>query len=104
MSYQQITIILYNTRIASSTAIIIVLLIIFSYLIIGVDLQASLPPPPLPGSVCSLTLQVYTALVGTEAREEDERELTVIKFIEQITYIDLLLYAVVNFSFWRYCI
>ena len=45
------------------------------------DLQASLPPPPLPGSVCSLTLQVYTALVGTEAREEDERELTVIKFI-----------------------
>ncbi len=46
------------------------------------DLQAALPSPHLPGSVCSLTLQVYTVLVGTEAREEDERELTVIKFIE----------------------
>ena len=61
------------------------------------DLQASLPPPPLPGSVCSLTLQVYTALVGTEAREEDERQLTVIELYRSI----IIRLHVVNFSFWR---
>ncbi len=50
------------------------------------DLEASIPLNYIPGPVHTISLQVHPALVVTEERKEEERQLTV---IEQIV-IDLL--------------